>query len=203
MANNGNLRGGSIHAMGNACKEDYVYIDVNRILDSCRDRDCFEDVRVYLPDFDAFYQTAFDNVKSVTYPDARAAECVRRLKEKGYTVAVATSPVFPEIATRKRLAWAGLNWEDFALVTTYDNSTFGKPHPAYYREVLEKIGKTAEECLMVGNDVDEDMSTSEMGMQVFLLHPWVLNRKNKPSDHFEQGDFDALLAKIDALPALN
>ncbi len=161
------------------------------------------DMSVYIDDFDVFYRTVFENVKSVTYPDARAAECVRRLKAKGYTVAVATSPVFPEIATRRRLAWAGLNWEDFEIVTTYDNCTFCKPNPDYYREVLAKIGKTAEECLMVGNDVDEDMSTAQMGMEVFLLHPWVLNRKNKPSEHFEQGDFDALLAKIDALPALN
>ena len=29
---------------------DTVYIDTNRILDSCRDKDCFEDVPVYLTD---------------------------------------------------------------------------------------------------------------------------------------------------------
>ena len=29
---------------------DTVYIDTNRILDSCRDKDCFEDVVVYLTD---------------------------------------------------------------------------------------------------------------------------------------------------------
>ena len=70
MANNGNLRGGSIHAMGNACKEDYVYIDVNRILDSCRDRDCFEDVRVYLPDFG---QEIIDHASTVR---AKSAEII-------------------------------------------------------------------------------------------------------------------------------
>ena len=30
---------------------DSVYIETNRILDSCRDRDCFENVRVFLTDF--------------------------------------------------------------------------------------------------------------------------------------------------------
>jgi len=160
------------------------------------------DMSVYLPDFDVFYQTAFDDVKSVTYPDARAAECVRRLKEKGYTVAVATSPVFPEIATRKRIAWAGLNWEDFVLVTTYENSTFGKPNPAYYQEILSKIGKTAEECLMVGNDVDEDMCTAALGMETFWLDTWPLNRKDKPTGGIERGGFERLLAKIDALPSV-
>lgn len=32
------------------CGRDTVYIDTNRILDSCRDKDCFEDVTVYLTD---------------------------------------------------------------------------------------------------------------------------------------------------------
>lgn len=35
----------------NGGKSDMVCIDVNRVLDSCRDRDCFEDVKVLLTDF--------------------------------------------------------------------------------------------------------------------------------------------------------
>lgn len=35
----------------NSCKTETVCIDVNRVLDSCRDRDCFEDVKVLLTDF--------------------------------------------------------------------------------------------------------------------------------------------------------
>ena len=35
----------------NASKPETVSIDTNRILDSCRDRDCFEDVKVLLTDF--------------------------------------------------------------------------------------------------------------------------------------------------------
>ncbi|MBQ4575802.1 MAG: hypothetical protein IJA85_11500 [Clostridia bacterium] len=36
--------------MNSSCKET-VCIDCNRVLDSCRDKDCFEDTRVYLTDF--------------------------------------------------------------------------------------------------------------------------------------------------------
>ncbi|MBQ9132611.1 MAG: hypothetical protein IJX62_09115 [Clostridia bacterium] len=36
---------------GNGNCRDTVCIETNRVLDSCRDRDCFEDVRVYLSDF--------------------------------------------------------------------------------------------------------------------------------------------------------
>lgn len=39
------------NSANNSCGNDPVYIDVNRILDSCRDKDCFEDVRVYLTEF--------------------------------------------------------------------------------------------------------------------------------------------------------
>lgn len=35
----------------NQCKSEMVCIEVNRILDSCKDKDCFEDVKVLLTDF--------------------------------------------------------------------------------------------------------------------------------------------------------
>ncbi len=160
------------------------------------------DMSVYTEDFDTFYRTEFGRVKEVTCPDCRAAECVRRLREKGYLIAVATSPVFPEVATRARMEWAGLNWKDFALVTTYDNCLFCKPNPAYYGEILGKLDRTAEQCLMVGNDVGEDMCVTDMGMQAFWLDTWPLNRKNAPTEHLQKGDFDALLKKIDQLPVI-
>ncbi len=55
---------------GTLSHSDSVYIDVNRILDSCRDRDCFEDVRVYLPDIG---QELIERAASVR---ARSAEIV-------------------------------------------------------------------------------------------------------------------------------
>ncbi len=158
------------------------------------------DMRDYEPILDSFYRNEFAGALEVIYPDVRAAQCVSRLKEKGYTVAAATSPVFPEVATRARIKWAGVNWDDFALVTTYDNCLFCKPNPAYYQEILDKLGKTAEECLMVGNDVGEDMCVSEMGMETFWLNTYPLNRLGKPVENIRQGDFDALLALIEELP---
>mgnify|MGYP003320060799 CR=1 FL=1 len=39
----------AIRGDGFGCgNSDAVYIDTNRILDSCRDKDCIEDLRVYL-----------------------------------------------------------------------------------------------------------------------------------------------------------
>ena len=56
-----------------------------------------------------------------------------------------------------------------------------------------------EECLMVGNDVDEDMIAETLGMKVFLLTDCLLNRKNKDISGYPQGSFPELAEFIRAL----
>ncbi len=53
------------------CGSESVYIDVNRILDSCRDRDCFENVRVYLSDIG---QELIDRASTVRAKCAEVAD---------------------------------------------------------------------------------------------------------------------------------
>ena len=97
----------------------------------------------------------------------------------GYDVALATNPIFPSIATRKRISWTGLSYDDFSLVTTYENSSYCKPNLKYYEEILNKLGYKPEECLMVGNDVVEDMIAKKLGMKVFLLPNCLINKNNE------------------------
>ena len=59
------------------------------------------------------------------------------------------------------------------------------------------MGVSAEDCLMVGNDVDEDMIAREVGADVFLITGCVLNRNGKDIDAYPHGDFDSLSAYID------
>ena len=44
------------------------------------------------------------------------------VKELGLRAVLATNPIFPAVATRSRIRWAGLEPEDFELCTTYENS---------------------------------------------------------------------------------
>jgi len=81
-----------------------------------------EDARSYEPVFEDFYRNEFAECKNATGFNPKAALCVKLLKEKGYRLALATNPLFPRIATLTRINWAGLNAEDFDLVTTYENS---------------------------------------------------------------------------------
>ena len=135
------------------------------------------DARKDEPLFEEFYATDFAQARTVCGFAPEAAELVRLLKEKGIRVVLATNPLFPAIATRQRIRWAGLEPEDFELVTTYENSRFCKPNPAYYQDLLEKLGAEPGRCIMVGNDVDEDIRPAEtLGMGAFLLTPCLLNR---------------------------
>ncbi|MBR5799347.1 MAG: HAD family hydrolase [Lachnospiraceae bacterium] len=143
--------------------------------------------------FDDFYRNEFAGVKDVCGYHPKAAETVRALKEKGFRVALATNPIFPQIATAQRIRWTGLTPEDFELFTTYENSHFCKPNLSYYEEVLERLGVTPQECLMVGNDVSEDMIAEKLGMKVFLLTDCLINKEDKDISVYPSGSFEQLL----------
>lgn len=149
--------------------------------------------------FDEFYETEFDKIKSVCGYHPAAAGIVHRLKEKGLRVVLATNPIFPARATQWRIQWAGLAPEDFELYTTYENSRYCKPNPDYYRDILTQLNVNAEECLMVGNDVGEDMIAQQLGMKVFLLTDCLINRTGEDIFQYLHGSFADLAEFIEKI----
>ena len=158
-----------------------------------------EKVKEDMPIFDDFYRNEFQEVKNICGFLPEAVQTVRKLKEMGYRVALATTPMFPSIATESRIRWAGLELDDFEIFTTYEDYHFCKPNLNYYRELIEKMGLQPEECLMVGNDVGEDMITEELGMNVFLLPADLINKVGKDISQYPQGDLTDLLKFIEGL----
>lgn len=140
------------------------------------------DMKEQEPRFVRFYEDQFGEAKAATGYSELSAKAVRLLKRKGYTVVLATNPVFPTVATYRRIRWAGLSPEDFDLVTTYERERYCKPNLAYYRHILERFGKEPDQCLMVGNDVDEDMCVLSMGMSGYLLTDCLINRGGRTPD---------------------
>lgn len=112
-------------------------------------------------------------------------------------MALATNPIFPMAATETRIRWAGLEPSDFILVTAYENSWYCKPNPAYYREILEKLNLEPEECLMVGNDVTEDMAAAKIGMNVFLLTDCLVNKEREDINRYPRGSFEQMLGYLE------
>ena len=149
--------------------------------------------------FDEFYANDFCKVQASCGFDKRAADVIKAIKRKGFRVALATNPLFPSTATEQRISWAGLSLTDFELFTTYENSHYCKPNPEYNKEVISKLGVVPEECLMVGNDVGEDMIAESLGMKVFLLTDCLINRENKDISVYPHGFFDELIQYIEAL----
>ena len=108
-------------------------------------------------DLEEYYRNEFSDTRAACGENPMARKVIDRVKEMGLTAVLATNPFFPAVATETRMSWVGLHPTDFALVTTYENSGSCKPNLNYYREIIDKLALDPTECLMVGNDVDEDM----------------------------------------------
>ena len=155
------------------------------------------------PLFEEFYAVDFQKAKAICGFTEEAERTVSLLKAAGVRVILATNPIFPAVATESRIRWAGLSPEDFELYTTYENSSFCKPNPAYYREILQRLDLRGEECLMVGNDVREDMAAETLGMETFLLTDCLINTENVPLDRWPHGGFQDLQAHLKKRLKLN
>ncbi len=183
--------GAMVHNDGSQSNEDLFWAVFNAI----QGRDCRVDMEL----FNDYYRNEFQLVSLDCGYDPQAAAAIRDIRSMGYRVLLATNPLFPAIATQSRVKWAGLQPEDFDLITTYENSRHCKPNLDYYRDILETMNLEPENCLMVGNDVGEDMIARDLGLQVFLLTPYLINRGNTDISQFPNGGFPELMTFIRGL----
>ena len=92
------------------------------------------------PAIENFYDHVFPNLQNLTSQKPDAKPFVDWASSQGFRIAIATDPLLPRKATHHRLRWAGFEPEQFELVTTFDEFHFSKTHPAYYAEVLGRMG---------------------------------------------------------------
>ncbi|MDR1794936.1 MAG: HAD family hydrolase [Erysipelotrichaceae bacterium] len=124
-----------------------------------------------------FYSEVFPTLQSGAGYNPLSNKIVEVLKAKGYTLALATNPMFPTTATEQRVKWAGLNWDDFAAISCYEDYHFCKPNPDYFRELLHNINRQPQECLMVGNDTSEDGSCLLAGIECVIINDCLIDKK--------------------------
>ena len=170
--------------------------------------ECFEKImdikqEDWAEEFDEFYTSEFNEVAASTHPTPLANEVVKLLKQKGYQVVLATNPIFPAIGTQNRIKWAGMDINDFDLVTTYENSHSCKPNPAYFKEILDKLNLDPKKCLMVGNDLFEDMAIKKLGVPVYIVNDYIENEDKKISEPDYTGTMQEFLEFVKALPNIN
>lgn len=147
--------------------------------------------------FNEFYETDFDELKSHCGYNEQANRTIQTLKEKGFALVLASNPVFPMTAQKKRMLWAGIDPDDFVLITSYENSHYCKPNPLYFKEITDKLGVKPSDCLMVGNDATEDAAATQIGADFFLLTDCLLNKERIDISKYSRGSFTQLLNYIE------
>ena len=159
-----------------------------------------KDVVKLKPLFEEFYATKFDEAKDVAGKQPLAPEIISWLKGKGVKIILATNPIFPKVATDIRIRWAGLDPGDFDYCTVYENSRFAKPNPEYYAELLRMHNLSADDCIMVGNDVNEDiLPTAKIGVRSYLVTDCLINRDNKDISEIPHGTFADMVDYLKSL----
>jgi len=110
-----------------------------------------------------FYETQYHDLQSYTAPIANTQQLIEKLLAQKVAVAIVTNPLYPQIAILERLKWAGLSHfiDEFSFITHSDNMHFSKPNPAYYAEVVARIGIEPDEALMVGDSTKNDIQPAE------------------------------------------
>ena len=151
------------------------------------------------PIIDHFYKNDFPALSCWGNVQPAAKAVVETARTKKIPLVLATNPIFPATATLQRLAWGGLEANNFQLITTMETMHFCKPNPKYYLEIAEIIGCPPESCLMAGNDTLEDLVAAEVGMDTFLVEDFILHRQGTDYACDYRGSLEDYLAFIRTL----
>jgi FMN phosphatase YigB (HAD superfamily) len=131
--------------------------------------------------FDDFHEDPYRQLASGTRTIPVARLLINRLLMTGMSVTVATNPIFGSDAIMQRLAWAGIDKPiiPYALVTHIENMHFTKPNPHYYEEILARVGIEADEAIMVGDSIVNDIiPAGRAGLNTF----WITDGNSLPAD---------------------
>ena len=119
---------------------------------------------------DVFYSRVFPTLRGITSQISETQPFIEWAVKQGYRLVVATDPLLPRPATRQRVQWAGLNPDQFELISTFEDFHFLKNFSAYYAEVLGQLGWVDGPVLMVGNDAERDiLSAKRLGLATFFV----------------------------------
>ena len=150
--------------------------------------------------FPEVYGDRYEVIKTVTSENPYAQEIVKLMKEHAEYIVVATQPMFPLQAVKRRLAWTGLSDTQFDFVTTYDNCTFCKPNPMFYKEIMDKFSATPENTVMIGNDITEDiLPCQKLGVETFLIEDGLINTIDYDISNLRKGSYPDLIEYLKTL----
>lgn len=156
----------------------------------------------YGPIFADFYARVYPQLRALTQPNPDAHTLLEQARRRNYRLVIATNPLFPLTAIQQRVEWAGVTSNGFAvdLIPSYETMHFAKPHTAYYAELLGTLGWPEGAVVMVGDDLENDISPARrLQLAAYWVHPGqaILDQKD-PLAPSASGGLQALLDWIDA-----
>ncbi len=150
-----------------------------------------------------YYRQVFPSLGQHTAPVSAARPLIEAARQRGYTLAIATNPLFPAEAIHQRLIWAGLPPDvfHFDLVASYETMHFAKPHPAFFAEVLARLGWPDQPAVIVGDDLENEVGAGrKLGLPVY----WLPKAGQTPPPESEgptgRGPLGGLLPWLDRMP---
>ena len=153
-------------------------------------------IEKHTPVFNDFYVNEFKQIKNYCKPNPKAKEIIEELKKMGLKVILATNPLFPLSGLITRTEFIDLNENDFDYITSYENSSFAKPNPKYFEEILKKNGFKKDEVIMFGNNEIEDGSGAiGSGIKTYMVGDYIIKDKEN-RNKFEYLKFDDIILKV-------
>jgi len=146
--------------------------------------------------FDDFYARAFPSLGSFARPVKGAPEFVSSAVKKGFLIALATNPIFPVSATEERVRWAGIDPGFFPFIPGLENMSSCKPGTRYFQDIAARLGVEPGQCLMVGNDLEQDLPAADVGMGTFLVEGRVVGRASNGRRPGARGSLEELAERL-------
>jgi hypothetical protein len=99
-------------------------------------------------------------------------ELIEEATQRRYDLVLATNPIFPQNAILQRLDWAGVSVDkySFRIIPSNEVFHFAKPNPAFFAEILGRLGWPEGQFIMVGDNPDHDIEPAQtFGMATFQI----------------------------------
>jgi len=146
------------------------------------------------PVFMDYYRNEYRQIRDHTQLIPGALSVLKAAQDITPIIVLATIPIFPRIAILERMLWAGIDQFPFCMITSFENMHAGKPNPEYYQEIADTLDVKTSSCLMIGNDLVDDMVAAKVGMKTFLVTDYINRREESSIVPDYQGSLQELTA---------
>ena len=138
---------------------------------------------------DLFFAFLNETIRKYVFADPCSVPLVSALLEQNLAVALAVQPIYPETSILEWLDWTGLSpyKDDLEFIACSRDLHFVKPDPAFYAEIVARIGVEPDETLLIGNC----RSNVSAAAKAAGLHTWQICESAPLAAFFEHIHLDS------------